>query len=70
MDQVYAVSTHQLSDLGVIMLDHSVKQQSSHVHIHPWKFAAGTEMIWIAMEQKNNHLTRYLDLEGSSKAQI
>lgn len=35
MDQVDTVSTDQLTDLGVIMLDHSVKQQSSHVHIHP-----------------------------------
>lgn len=35
MDQVDTVSTDQLTDLRVIMLDHSVKQQSSHVHIHP-----------------------------------
>lgn len=53
---MHSVSTDQLSDLGVIVLDHSVKQQSGQIHIHPWKFAAGTEMIWITAEQKKkNH---------------
>lgn len=49
---MHSVSTDQLSDLGVIVLDHSVKQQSSQIHIHPWNFAAGTEMIRITVEQK------------------
>lgn len=46
------MSTDQLSDLRVIVLNNSVKQKSSQIHIHPWKFAAGTEMIRIAVEEK------------------
>lgn len=78
MDQVDTVSTDQLTDLGVIMLDHSVKQQSSHVHIHPWKFAAGIEVIWIAVEQNSNRWcenvaaqkTTIKDIQGNTNIEV
>lgn len=78
MDQGATGSTDQLSDLGAIGLDHSVKQQSSHVHIHPWKFAAGIEMIWIAVEQENNRWWENVaskkatteDLHGSTNTEV
>lgn len=49
------MSTDQLSDLGVIVLEQSVKKHPRQIHIHPGKFAAGTKMIRIAVKQKKNN---------------
>lgn len=41
-----------LHDLRVILLDHSVKQEAGHLHIHPWTFTAGAEVIWMTVKKQ------------------
>lgn len=43
------VTTDLLSDLRAILLNHSVKQETSNVHIYPRTFAAGTVVIWMTV---------------------
>ena len=35
LTRMLGILCNLLSDLRVILLDHSVKQEASHVHIHP-----------------------------------
>ena len=48
------VITDLLSDLMVILLDHSVQQEASHAQIHPRTFTAGAVVIWITVGKKQS----------------
>lgn len=49
-------TSNLLHDLRVILLNHSVKQEAGHFHIHPWTFVAGAEVIWMTVEKTNQDI--------------